>query len=151
MKSILTAAVLLACSFSLFAADVPDEDEIKTISDKLLLDWNKGMQKGNLSAFYENDCAKVWQTQTSAEKLYATLDKQFGGQKIDFSGAINDMEPTFEPEPVISKVGDFDVLMIKGYYDTKPNRFSFQLKLIEEEDEWKLVGIDVKAAKPDED
>ena len=143
--------LLLACLSSIFAVDVPDESEIKSISDKVLLDWNKAMLKGDFEAFYKNDCAKVWQQQTTAEKLRDLFAKQFAGQKIDFSGAINEMEPSFEPEPAIAKVGDFDVLTVQGYYDTKPNRFSFKLKLVQEEEEWKVVGIDIKAAKPTEE
>jgi hypothetical protein len=150
-RFLFAAALLLACFAPVFAADVPDTDEIKTVSDKMLLDWNKGMQKGDLSAFYKNDCAKVWQQQTTAEELAANFNKQFGGQKIDFSGAVKEMEPTFEPEPAIAKVGDFDVLTVTGYYDTKPNRFSFKLKLVQEDEEWKLVGINVNAAKPTDD
>ena len=148
MKRLFVAAILfLTCLVPVFAVDVPDESDIKTLSDKMLLDWNKAMQKEDFAAFYKNDCAKVWQQQTTAEKLGETFTKQFAGQKIDFSGAIKEMEPNFEPGPAIAKVGDFDVLTVQGYYDTKPNRFSFKLKLVQEDDEWKLVGIDIKAAK----
>lgn len=148
MKRItVTAAFFLACLAPIFAVDIPEEGEIKSLSDKMLLDWNKAMQKDDFAAFYKNDCAKVWQQQTTAEKLGDLFTKQFGGQKIDFSGAIKEMEPTFEPEPAIAKVGDFEVLTVQGYYDTKPNRFSFQLKMVQEDEAWKLVGIDIKAAK----
>lgn len=149
MNRILITAILLACSLSTFAADVPDSGEIKTISDKMLLDWNTAMLKDDFSSFCKNDCAKVWQGQTSAEKLQQTFKQQFNGQKVDFSSAIKEIEPTFEPEPAMSKVGDFDVLTVKGYYDTKPNRFSFNLQLVQDDDAWKLVGIDIKAAKAD--
>ncbi len=148
MKSILIAAVLLACSFSLYAADVPDEDEIKSMTDKSLLDWNKAVQKEDFSKFYKEDCAKVWQQQVTAEKLKDSF-KQYTEQKVDIASAVKDMEATFEPEPSIEKTGDFDVLTVKGYYDTKPSRLSFQLKYIEEEDEWKLVAVNVKV-KPED-
>jgi opacity protein-like surface antigen len=147
-RLVVTATLFLACLIPVFAVDVPEESEIKSISDKMLLDWNKAMQKDDFAAFYKNDCAKVWQQQTTAEKLGDLFTKQFGGQKIDFSGAIKEMEPNFEPEPAIAKVGDFEVLTVQGYYDTKPNRFSFKLKLVQEDEAWKLVGIDIKAAKP---
>jgi hypothetical protein len=150
-RFVIFAAVLLAGVVPVFAAEVPDSDEIGSLSHKMLLDWNKAVLKHDFAAFYKNDCAKVWQQQTTADKLRGQFDKQFGGQNIDFSGAIKDMDPTFEPEPAISKVGDFDVLVIKGYYDTKPNRFSFQLKLIEEDEAWKLVGINITLAKPTDD
>jgi opacity protein-like surface antigen len=147
-RLVATAILVLTCLAPVFAVDVPEESEIKSLSDKMLLDWNKAMQKSDFAAFYKNDCAKVWQQQTSAEKLGDLFTKQFAGQKIDFSGAIKEMEPNFEPEPAIAKVGDFDVLTVQGYYDTKPNRFSFKLKLVQEDEAWKLVGIDIKAAKP---
>jgi opacity protein-like surface antigen len=147
-RLVVTAALFLACLAPVFAVDVPDEEEIKSLSDKMLLDWNKAMQKGDFSAFYKNDCGKVWQEDTTAEKLKETFTKQFGGQKIDFSGSIKEMEPNFEPEPAIAKVGDFDVLTVHGYYDTKPNRFSFRLKLVQEDEAWKLVGLNIILAKP---
>jgi hypothetical protein len=147
-RLVVTAALFLACLAPIFAIDVPDESEIKSLSDKMLLDWNRAMQKGDFSAFYKNDCAKVWQEQTTAEKLDDTFTKQLGGQKVDFSGAIKEMEPNFEPEPAIAKVGDFDVLTVQGYYDTKPNRFSFRLKLVQEDEAWKLVGLNINLAKP---
>jgi hypothetical protein len=61
------------------------------------------------------------------------------------------MEPNFEPEPAIAKVGDFDVLTVQGYYDTKPNRFSFKLKLVQEDEAWKLVGLNIILAKPSDE
>lgn len=147
----LSAIALLACIIPVFAVDVPEQAEIKSLSDKMLLDWNTAMQKGDFSDFFKNDCATVWQQQTSAENLRDMMAKQFGGQKVDFSGAIKEMEPTFEPEPAIAKVGDFDVLNVVGYYDTKPNRFKFALKMIQQDGSWKLVGINVNVAKPSEE
>jgi hypothetical protein len=144
---VLVAALFLACLAPVFAVDVPDEDEIKSLTDKMLLDCNKAMQKDDFSSFYKNDCAKVWQQQTTAENLKKTFSKQqFGG--FDFSGTIKEMEPNFEPEPAIAKVGDFDVLTVQGYYDTKPNRFSFRLKLVQQDEAWKLVGLNIILAKP---
>jgi opacity protein-like surface antigen len=147
-RLVVTAALFLACLAPVFAVDVPDEDEIKSLSDKMLLDWNKAMRKDDFSAFYKNDCAKVWQQQTTAEELKKTFSKQFGG--FDFSGTIKEMEPNFEPEPAIAKVRGFDILTVQGYYDTKPNRFSFKLQLVQEDEAWKLVAIDIKAKPTDE-
>lgn len=144
-----TLAALLIGLATAFAADVPDDDEIKAMSDKTLLDWNKAIHNEDFSAFLKNDCASVWQQQTSPDKLRDQFNS-FIEQKLDIAGAVKEMEPVFKPKPSIGKTGDFDVLTVKGYYDTKPSRLSFQLKYIEEEDEWKLVGIDLKAAKPEE-
>jgi opacity protein-like surface antigen len=149
MKSMVTLAALLIGLATAFAADVPDDDEIKAMSDKTLLDWNKAIHNEDFSAFLKNDCASVWQQQTSPDKLRDQFNS-FIEQKLDIAGAVKEMEPVFKPKPSIGKTGDFDVLTVKGYYDTKPSRLSFQLKYIEEEDEWKLVGIDLKAAKPEE-
>jgi hypothetical protein len=33
--------------------------------------------------------------------------------------------------------------VLKGYYPTAPNKVKFQLKYLEEDGEWKLVGIKV--------
>jgi hypothetical protein len=50
------------------------------------------------------------------------------------------MEPVFNHPAAIDADG---VLLVQGYYPTKPNRVVFQLKYLNEGD-WKLVGIDVK-------
>lgn len=141
MKTFLVTALALLAFASAHAADLPDQDELKELTDKTLLSFNKCVQKGDFTAFYK-ETATVWQKQTSPDKL-KELFKQYAEQKIDIASAIREMEPHFQPKPRINKTGDFDVLDVKGYYDTKPSRISFELKYIEEDEAWKPVGIDV--------
>jgi hypothetical protein len=42
-----------------------------------------------------------------------------------------------------AKIDSDGVLIVQGYYPTTPHRIIFKLKYLEEESEWKLVGVDV--------
>jgi hypothetical protein len=67
--------------------------------------------------------------------------KSMAGPNFDVLGIVKELKPTFDPAAEVNSDG---VLIVRGYYPTKPNHVVFQLKYIEEEDEWKLVGINVK-------
>ncbi|MEY2440034.1 MAG: hypothetical protein QOI34_1419, partial [Verrucomicrobiota bacterium] len=81
-----------------------------------------------------------WQKQTTPEKLQASFS-DFLDKDIDIPAVVKELEPVFNQPASIDSDG---VLTIKGYYPTKPNRVIFQLKYLEEDGDWGLVGIDVK-------
>jgi hypothetical protein len=143
MKKLFLITLLAVTSAApIFATDVPDEEEIKSLTERTLLAWNKGVLKKDFTAFSKNEFASAVQDQLTPEKLLNNF-KEAVDKGIDISSAVKEMEPEFKPEPSMSHVGDFEVLTVKGFYDTKPNRLNFQLKYVEDKDEWKLVGIDV--------
>lgn len=148
MKLIVLNFLALACATAVFATDVPDEDEIKSLTDRTLLALNKAVLKKDFTAFCKKEIASAVQDQLTPEKMENSF-KELVEKQIDFAPAIKDMEPEFKPKPAMSHVGDFDVLIVKGFYDTKPSRLSFQLKYVEDEDEWKLVGVDVTMKPPE--
>lgn len=91
---------------------------------------NKSMEhfRGTLS--------NLWQKQTTA----AELDKVFGktyGADLNFA-ALDGVEPVLEPVDSLDANG---VLIIKGYFPTKPDQFHFQQKYIHEGTNWKLIGF----------
>ena len=96
------------------------------------------MKNKDFSDFYD-DIADVWQKQTTAKKLLEIF-KTFTDQDVDLTGAIRSLEPLFSGTKIDP---DNDVLIISGFYPTKPNRIIFDLKYLEEEGDWKLVGINV--------
>jgi hypothetical protein len=137
MKTAFVVLLSLASTFALHAADIPDEDELKPMVEESLLSFNKSVQKNDFSGFY-HDIAKLWQKQTTPEKL-RELFKDFIEKEIDLA-PIKKLEPVFSSPASIDSDG---VLLVKGYYPTTPARTLFQLKYLKEEDEWKLVGIKV--------
>lgn len=122
--------------------EVPDEADLKTMTEESLTSFGRGVKKKDFSKFYE-DIAVVWQKQTTPEKL-KDLFKDFLGKDIDLPAIVKEMDPVFNHPAAI---GENDVLEIKGYYPTTPHRVIFTLKYLEEEDEWKLVGITVDLAE----
>jgi len=138
MKKLLLITLSLATAIAARAADVPEKAELTSMTENSLISFGQAVQKKDFSGFYE-DIAAVWQKQTTAEKL-KELFKDFLDKGIDLAPAIKGKEPVFNQPATINSDG---VLMIKGYYPTTPNRIVFQLKYLQEEDEWKLVGIDV--------
>ena len=139
MKILLLITLSLVAAITLQAADVPEEADIKSMTESSLLSFGKAVKKKDFSAFYES-VATIWQKQTTPEKLQEAF-QEFVGQDIDLPSVIKEMEPVFNHP---AEIGANDVLIIKGYYPTTPNRVIFQLKYLEEEGDWKLVGIDVK-------
>jgi hypothetical protein len=138
MKTLLLITLSLAAAIAARAADIPEKADLISMTESSVLSFGKAVKKKDFSGFYE-DIASVWQKQTTAEKL-EELFKDFLDKGIDLPAAIKEKEPVFNQPAAINSDG---VLMIKGYYPTTPNRVIFQLKYLQEEDEWKLVGIDV--------
>lgn len=128
----------LCLSLSAFAAEVPPESELKTMTLSSLLAFNDGVQEKDFSAFYKKISA-LWQEQTTPEKL-TELFNDFIDKEIDIS-PIKKVEPVFNKEAKINSDG---LLVIAGYYPTTPKRVVFELKYLEEKGDWKLAGINVK-------
>jgi hypothetical protein len=120
------------------SAEIPEEANLKSMTENSLVSFGRAVKKKNFSGFYD-EIASVWQNQTTPEKLEEGF-RDFLDKKIDLPSAIKGMEPVFNHAAAIDSDG---VLVIKGYYPTKPNRVIFELKYLEEEGDWKLVGVDV--------
>lgn len=137
MKKLLFAAFTVALTLAAYAVDVPDEDTLKPMVQSSLLSFNKSVQAKDFTGFY-HDIAELWQKQTTPEKLQA-LFKDFMDKEIDLV-SIKKLEPVFSSPASIDSDG---VLVVKGYYPTTPARTLFQLKYLQEDGDWKLVGINV--------
>jgi hypothetical protein len=120
------------------SGEVPEETELKSMTETSLLSFGRAVKKKDFSRFYE-DVASVWQKQTSPEKLEEAFS-DFLDKGIDLPSVVKEMEPVFNHPAAIGADG---VLLIQGYYPTTPNRVIFKLKYLNEEGEWKLVGINV--------
>ena len=122
-------------------AKLPADKELKALVRESLLAFNKAVQGKSFEDFYP-EIATVWQDQITPEKLQEIF-QSFIDQEIDI-GPVAKLQPSFEEKPAINSDG---ILVVKGTYQTKPSRLSFQLKYIYEDPEWKLVGINVDVKK----
>lgn len=122
--------------------EVPSEAEMKQLTDATLLSFNSAVQSQDFSAFHKS-IAKLWRDQATPDQL-KTAFKSFIEKKFDIGSVVKSVKPTFDPAPAINSDG---VLVAQGSYPIKPDKLSFELKYLNEEGAWKLVGINVKANK----
>jgi hypothetical protein len=120
------------------STEVPDKDQLKSMTEASLVSFGRAVKKEDFSAFYA-DTAGIWQKQTTPEKLRDAF-KDFFNKDIDLPAAIEGKEPVFNRPPSIDADG---VLIVRGYYPTTPNRTVFQLKYLKDDGDWKLVGVNV--------
>ncbi|HVF70684.1 MAG TPA: hypothetical protein VM940_03655 [Chthoniobacterales bacterium] len=128
--SLIVAAVAFAAT-----PKVPSETELKSMTLETLLTFNKGVQAKDFTGFYK-DIAKLWQEQTTPEKLQG-LFQDFIDKELDIS-PIKKLEPVFNKP---AEINSDDVLVVNGYYPTTPKRVVFKLQYLQEQGDWKLVGI----------
>ncbi len=129
-----------------FAPDkVPSTPELTKLTKETMLAWNEAIQAKDFTKFHTT-ISKFWQKQMTAEQLTVGFkpitDQNEKGTNIE--PVVNNMEPVFTPAPAINSDG---VLVLQGYYPSKPSRTSFILKYIPEADAWKLVGVNVTLAE----
>ena len=138
MKTALLVLFSLCLSLKAFAAEVPPESELKSMTLDSLLAFNDGVQEKDFSDFYK-DLAGLWKDQTTPEKL-KTLFNDFIEKEINIE-PIKKLQPVFNKDAKINSDG---MLVIVGYYPTTPKRVVFELKYLDEKGDWKLAGINVK-------
>jgi hypothetical protein len=116
---------------------LPSDKELKALALDSLLAFNVAIQTKSFESFH-GQIAKLWQKEVTPEKLLEIF-QSFIDKEIDIA-PIAKLEPAFEGTPAINEDG---LLMIKGAYPMKPSKVLFELKYIQENERWKLVGINV--------
>ena len=119
---------------------VPSEREARALALESLLAFNRAVQAKNFTTFHRQ-IADVWRKQITPAELRKAF-ASFIDQQVDI-GAIADLQPVFEPPPGFD---EDELLLLKGYYPTSPNKVHFKLRYIEEADAWQLVNIAVNVA-----
>jgi hypothetical protein len=135
--TILGAAALLVAGAAQ-AQKAPDERGQEVLIKVSLLTFNDANVTGNYSVLHAK-LAKPFREQFSPERLKETF-KSFSEKNIDFD-LIAAMAPVATEE---TKVDDRGVLMLRGYFDTKPSRLTYTLDFIRSDGDWKLIRLHVK-------
>jgi hypothetical protein len=120
---------------------VPSEAEAKRMALDSLMAFNQALTSKNFDRFYAQ-IAKLWQAQTTSAKL-KEIFQPFLTQDADIS-PIAKLEPVFDKKPAIN---EDSFLALKGSYPTRPNKVFFDLTYVYEDQNWKLVGINVNLKK----
>ncbi len=126
------------------AGEVPSKKELQKLALDSLLLFNVAVQTKSFDNFHAK-IAQLWQKQVTPEKLLQIFHS-FIDKKINIALIVKE-DPDFDETPSINGDG---LLIMKGSYPTQPNKVFFELKYIDEEGTWKLVGINVQV-KPADD
>gem|GEM_PF-634647 len=119
-------------------ASVPADKELKKLALDSLLLFNVAIQTRSFDDFHDK-IAKLWQKEITPEKLLESF-QSFIDKKINIALIVKE-EPAFAEPPATNEDG---FLVLKGSYPTRPSKVNFELKYTSEDDNWKLVGINVQ-------
>lgn len=138
MNRLLTIAVLVLASLpaSVVAQPLPTPMVEEVMVKTSLLTFNDANVTGNYAVLHAK-LAKPFRDRYSAEDLKQVF-KGFAGKHIDVIAA----KPIVRTSEARISNGR---LMLRGYFDTAPNRLNYELDFVVSEGEWKLVSIDVKS------
>ena len=118
-------------------ATVPADAELITMANGSVLMLGRAIKTADFGGFYSS-ISEIWKKQTTADTLKRTF-QSFSDQKIDLT-VIDGKNPEFSEEASIDESGR---LILNGFYLVPPVKIKFTLKYIQEERQWKLVGINV--------
>ena len=140
----LAGAVLLAIpamNASWGAAPVESKVPSALIQEILIKTYLLTLNDANLTGNYtvlQAKLAKPFREQFNAERL-KKIFKPFVDKHIDY-GIIAAKPPVASSE---SKIDNRGALILRGYFDTKPSRVSYELDFIPSEREWKPIKLNV--------
>ena len=137
------AAVIGAFLFTVPASaqnTVPSDQLQEVLIKASLLTFNDANLTGNYGVLHAK-LSKPFRDQFSPEKLKQAF-KAFADKKIDL-GVIVLKPPVATAASMIDSRG---ALVLRGYFDTTPNRASFELDFLPSEGEWKpfMIHVTVK-------
>jgi hypothetical protein len=134
--------ILIAASLqSAYAIQMPSEDEQDVLVRSTLMTFNDANMSGNYSVLWAKS-ARQFQSQVPVEKFASAFEK-FRLNELYFEDIINKKNESTE-KPVIDANG---VLTLAGVIKSDDMRVKYQLRFVQNEKAWKLVGINVDATK----
>jgi hypothetical protein len=143
MKRLLVPALVLALMGATpsSAQELPNATLQEVLVKTSLLTLSDAITTGNYTVLHAK-VSKPFRDQVAPERLRQAF-KSFENQKIGF-GLISTMAPIATNA---SRIANGQLLM-RGYFDTKPSRLTYELDFIVSEGEWKLVNININAKPP---
>lgn len=119
------------------AQKMPGPIGMEALIKATLLTFNDANVTGNYAVLHAK-LAKPFRDQFPPDKLKETF-KSFAEKQIDFD-VVAAHAPVASEEP---KIDDRGVLLVKGYFDTRPSRVSYDLAFIPSDGEWKAIKLKV--------
>ena len=119
----------------------PPEPDIRRLARDSLLMFNEAIAAKSFDGFYDA-VSRRWQDQLTKGQLQRAF-QPFIEKQVSIGG-IREQEAVFDAPPAVNGEG---LLVVSGYYPTKPYRVIFALKFMYELPTWKLFGLDVNLKK----
>jgi hypothetical protein len=132
------------CTLALFSATtvaqpLPDALLEEVLVKTSLLTFNDANVTGNYDVLHAK-LAKPFRERFSPADLKQSF-KSYAGKHIDLIAA----KPIVRTSEASIKDGR---LRLRGYFDTAPNRLTYELDFVVSEGEWKLISLHVRAKPP---
>ena len=108
-----------------------------------LLTLNDANVTGNYSVLHAK-LGKQFRDRITPDKLKQAF-KSFADQKVDWD-LIAARTPVATSE---AKIDNRGALILRGYFDTKPSRLTYELDFMISEREWKPIMLNVKLKSPE--
>jgi hypothetical protein len=119
---------------------VPANERLTALVDHTMKPFALGVQEQNFSSFY-SDVSTLLMVQRTPAKLLRAFK---GFAKVPELSQISRQAPVLEEESYIDEEG---LLNVGGHYPTRPDVMTFRLTYIREQNDWKLLGINVEMKK----
>ena len=136
----LALTLIVACAtppMPAAAQRVPADDVIEITIKRHLASFNDANITGNYEVWHAT-LSRPFRDQFTAERLQ-TVFKAFHDQQIDIAPVLA-KPPTLSEPARIDKEG---ALLLKGAFETRPSRVIFDMKLLPDDGDWKLISIHV--------
>lgn len=125
------------------AQKVPEPGQQESLIKQSLMTFNDANLTGNYEVLHARLSAP-FRNQITPEKLKDAF-KSFADGRINL-GLVLAKKPVAVGD---AKVDDEGKLLLRGYFDTTPNRVNYDLGFVRSEGEWKLIKLNVNLKKPD--
>lgn len=144
MAVFVTFLVLVSAAASLqpaYAIQMPSEDEQDVLVRGALMTFNDANMSGDYAVLWSK-VSRQFQTQVPVEKFAPAFEK-FRTNALFFESVINKKYESRE-KPAIDANG---VLTLAGAIKSDEMRVKYQLRFVQNEKAWKLIGINVDVTR----
>jgi hypothetical protein len=162
LKSALALAILLSCAAAVLAETasdppsgseppasesgsarlLPNDFKLNLLIRTTLIALNQANDTGNYSVLRDLGAASFREANSTAQ--LAEIFAQIRKRKLDLSPILF-FEPKLVRPPAVQANGH---LRLSGFFETQPERVSFDLAFAREANDWRLFGIAVEVAPP---
>ncbi|MCB0354938.1 MAG: hypothetical protein KDD64_15500 [Bdellovibrionales bacterium] len=118
-----------------------EKEQVQMVKDTMVA-FGTAVNESSMQSFH-SFISQLWASQFTVEKL----DQAYGslyGKGMDFTSLVN-FPPVFSHPGALDENG---ILIIDGYFPTKPEQLHFSQKYILEGFGWKLFGLSIHFEKP---